>query len=104
MGVSDKLLHGGAYFGMSFLWLIFAVFAFSNKNLIKIILFVCLITIGFGIFIEALQKVLTDYRQLDIFDIVANSIGAMLAGLVVYLLNKNLIGLKAKINSFLIKN
>jgi VanZ family protein len=104
MGVSDKLLHGGAYFGMAVLWLLFAVFAYAGKNNLNVIVYVCLFTIGFGIFIEVLQKELTDYRQLDIYDIFANSVGAMLAGLAVYLLKKNLIGLKVKINSFLIKN
>ncbi|GHA24312.1 membrane protein [Salinimicrobium marinum] len=104
MGVSDKLLHGGAYFGMALLWLLFVVFTYNNENFIKIVVYVCLFTTGFGIFIEVLQKELTDYRQLDIYDIFANSVGAILAGLAVYLLKNNLIGLKAKINSFLIKN
>lgn len=102
--MSDKLMHGGAYFGMAFLWLLFVVLSYKNKNLGKIIILICGFAIVFGILIEALQYTLTDYRELDFYDILANSIGATLAGITIYLLKDNLIGLKPKINSFLIKN
>lgn len=102
-GLSDKIMHAGAYFGMALLWLIFGVFAFGDEENIKKTVFICTITIVFGIFIEVLQNVLTDYRELDFYDIVANSIGVLIAGVLAWRLNEYLIRLKAKINLFLLK-
>ena len=103
-GLSDKILHAGAYFGMVLLWLFYAIFRFSTERLKKILLIICVLSILFGIFIEVLQHVLTDYRELDFYDIIANSIGAISAGLLMWILKDSLIRLKTKINLFLIKN
>ncbi len=104
MGLSDKVLHAGAYFVMTVLWLLFGVFGFSSKNLITKILIICGLTIGFGIFIEVLQGTLTNYRELDFYDVIANSIGVFSAGILMWLLKEYVIRLKTKINLFLIKN
>lgn len=85
LGMSDKLMHASAYFGMTFLWLIFSFFQFENPKVLKKILIVCSITIIFGIFIEVLQGVMTTYREPDLYDILANSIGAIIAGIIVWL-------------------
>lgn len=103
-GLSDKILHAGAYFGMVLLWLFYVVLKFSTERLRKITVIICVLSIVFGIFIEVLQHILTDYRELDFYDIVANSIGAISAGLLVWILKDSLIRLKTKINLFLIKN
>ena len=103
-GLSDKILHAGAYFGMVFLWLCYAIFKFSTERLKKISLIICVLSIVFGIFIEVLQHILTDYRELDFYDIIANSTGAISAGLLVWILKNSLIRLKTKINLFLMKN
>lgn len=103
LGISDKIMHAGAYFLLVFLWVIFYVFNYPAESLNKRISFICLGSIGFGIFIEVLQKELTTYRELDIFDIVANTVGVMSAGIVVWLLKGILIRLKPKINSFFLK-
>ena len=102
-GLSDKILHAVAYFGMVILWLFYAVFKFVVERLKEISVIVCVLVIVFGIFIEVLQHILTDYRELDFYDIVANSVGAIAAVLLLWILKDLLIRLKTKINLFLIK-
>lgn len=103
LGVSDKIMHFGAYFGLGLLWMFFAIFNYKNERLFTRVLIVCGAAVVFGIFIEVLQDRLTSYRTLDIYDIVANSIGVVTAGIAVWLLKDTLIRLKAKINLFFIK-
>ena len=104
LGMSDKMMHAGAYFGLGLLWMFFGLFTFKDEELFKRIIIISVISIAFGIFIEVLQDTLTSYRQLDLYDIVANSIGVILAGGLVWILRKYLIRLKAKINLDLMKN
>jgi VanZ family protein len=104
LGMSDKMMHGGAYFGLGLLWMLFATFTFEDKGLFKRIIVISVISIAFGIFIEVLQDTLTSYRQLDFYDILANTIGVVVAGVFVWSLRKYLIRLKAKINLDLMKN
>ena len=72
----DKFLHFTAYFTLTLSWL----FAFykSLKLHLKGIVIVIILFI-YGIIIEVLQGVLTTYRQADLLDIVANSIGIVTA-------------------------
>lgn len=100
---SDKIMHMGAYFGLVLLWLFYFTFNFKNKDFRKVISVICASAIIFGIFIEVLQDVLTNYRELDIYDIVANSVGALLASILVWHLKESLIRLKANINLFFMK-
>lgn len=103
LGISDKVMHAGAYFVLAFLWLIFYIFNYNTERLEKGIFIICIGSIGFGTFIEVLQRELTTYRELDLLDILANTVGVILAGLVVRLLKGTLIRLKPKINSFFLK-
>lgn len=100
LGVGDKAMHAGAYFGLGVLWLIFSIFNSENKSFAKKIILICVACIAFGTFIEVLQHMLTEYRQLDLLDVLANSIGAIVAGTLVWLLKEILIRLKTKINLF----
>jgi VanZ family protein len=104
LGMSDKAMHCGAYFGLGLLWMFFGLFTFEQKGLFKRIIIISLASIVFGIFIEVLQGVITSYRQPDLFDILANTTGVVVAGVVVWILRKNLTRLKAKINLDLMKN
>ena len=103
LGVGDKVMHTGAYFGLAFLWLLFVIFNAGNERFAKNLVMVCIACIIFGTFIEVLQHVLTEYRQLDLLDVLANSIGAIVAGTLVWLLKEILIRLKVKINLFFLK-
>ena len=80
VGVSyaDKIYHFSAYFLLTILWFntIFKTFkCFKNKSLILSIT----VSVVFGIFIEVLQDVATNSRSLDVYDILANTLGALLA-------------------------
>ena len=103
LGVGDKAMHAGAYFGLGLLWLIFSVFNSGIESFAKNIIVICIACIVFGTFIEVLQHMLTEYRQLDLLDVLANSIGVMVAGALVWLLKEILIRLKVKINLFFLK-
>ena len=76
---SDKLLHGSAYIGLIWVWLL----AFRNRYSIKkgIILFLSLSV--FGIILEILQGALTTFRTPDWRDALANLVG-LVVGLVTY--------------------
>ncbi|MBU3010476.1 VanZ family protein [Polaribacter vadi] len=69
----DKVYHSIAYFTLASTWL----FSFYKKPEKKyLIVASCII---FGIIIELLQSNLTIYRTGDIIDVLANSLGAILA-------------------------
>jgi len=74
--VSDKFLHTLAYATLTLSWL-FAVKKshqqFKNKLIIVIAVFV------FGVVLEILQDKLTVNRTMDYHDVVANSVGILLA-------------------------
>ncbi len=103
LGVSDKVMHVSAYFGLGLLWLFYAIFNYRNDRFLAKLLVVCLASTAFGIFIEVLQKTLTSYRQLDLFDVLANITGVIIAALLVWSLKDYLIRLKGKINLFFMK-
>ncbi|WP_237587349.1 VanZ family protein [Polaribacter sargassicola] len=86
-GNSDKVYHLIAYFSLSISWL----FSFYKKKSIKLLIIIsCVI---YGIIIEVLQSILTEYRTGDYKDILANTLGIVL-GLLIF----NLIIKKIKLN------
>lgn len=74
--VSDKILHGVAYLGLTILWL-FAVKKSHGSSKVKAI--VGLILVIFGIIIEVLQSTMPLNRHGDFLDVIANSLGVLLA-------------------------
>lgn len=102
--MSDKILHGGAYFGLGLIWMVYAIFGRNTQKLLSSIVIICVASIAFGILIEVLQDRLTNYRQLDFYDILANTAGVVAAGVAIWILKDYLIRLKAKFNLFFIKN
>lgn len=70
----DKIVHFVFYFIFVFSWI--KVFN-SDKN--KINLKIVVIAVLYGIIIEVLQSVFTTNRQADIFDAIANALGALTA-------------------------
>ena len=82
----DKLLHAGAYFGLTVLWIFWVLFrrtnkkkSTSSKTLWKIVVGVVVIAILYGALMEVLQGTITSYRTPDAWDILANSTGSVLA-------------------------
>ncbi len=69
----DKVYHSFAYFTLTIAWL----FTFYRKPTKKyLIVILCIL---FGIIIELLQSNLTIYRTGDFLDVIANSLGVLLA-------------------------
>ena len=81
----DKIVHFTFYFSLTLSWF-FATQHTLKKVTSKAILIALLIS--YGILIEALQGAMTTHRQADIYDILANSIGVLLAATLFSKLNK----------------
>lgn len=75
---SDKYLHILAYFVLSCVWY-FSLREKIKKPIFKYFL-ISLIML-YGIILEALQGGITNHRTADLYDIVANTIGILLATL-----------------------
>ncbi|WP_165453931.1 VanZ family protein [Hyunsoonleella flava] len=76
---ADKIFHFLAYAILCLLW--YAVFRFSkNQPKKKAVLNAVLFAVIFGIILEVLQGTLTTHRSLDVYDAIANSLGALLTG------------------------
>lgn len=78
---ADKIFHFLAYALFMVLWYVAFSFSFNlEKN--KSILYALFFAVAFGIVIEILQDTMTDSRALDVYDIAANTLGAVLVALV----------------------
>lgn len=76
----DKILHILAYFTLSFVWFMAMqkrMSSFAEKGRLIALL------ILYGIILEVLQGGITDYRTGDFYDVIANTIGVLLATLVI---------------------
>jgi VanZ family protein len=87
ISVSDKTYHLIAYFLLVLSWL----YAFFKREKfeenVKYIILGCFI---FGIIIEILQGVITSYRTASYLDIVANTIGVLLAVVIFHVFEKKI--------------
>ena len=72
--LSDKLIHCLYYTGLTFFWIKSAEEP-SSRKIIKTALLVFL----FGLVLEILQETLPIQRNMDFFDLLANSVGILLA-------------------------
>ena len=69
----DKAYHSLAYFTLAISWL-FTFYKKPNKKYVIVV--ICIL---FGIIIEVLQMYLTTYRTGEYLDVLANSIGVLIA-------------------------
>ncbi|MDW5287329.1 VanZ family protein [Formosa sp. PL04] len=84
---SDKVFHFLAYCLLCLVW--YMVFKHGYKwPLTKALLTTGLVSISFGVLIEYLQGSLTETRQFDVLDILANSAGVILMLLILTIKNK----------------
>ena len=87
ISVSDKTYHLIAYFLLMLSWL----YAFFKKEkfqeYVKYIILACFI---FGIIIEILQGIITSYRTASYLDILANTIGVLLAVVIFHVFEKKI--------------
>lgn len=77
----DKTVHFLFYFVLTLLWNFALQKKYKNWALKYIIVFVVIV---YGIVIEILQGVLTKNREADIYDVMANSAGALVALIVIF--------------------
>ena len=83
----DKIFHSLSYVVLTVLW--YYTFYYNLKfNKGKALIYAVVISIIFGIVIEVLQGTVTTYRSSDIIDVYANSLGAILAAVVIGIKNK----------------
>lgn len=81
----DKLTHLIAYFLFTSVWSLF-FYGFQKKTKKQALTRSFIFAIVFGIIIEVLQKVLTEHRQADYKDVIANVIGALIAVVIINLI------------------
>ncbi|APY12800.1 hypothetical protein BWZ22_08350 [Seonamhaeicola sp. S2-3] len=79
----DKIFHFIAYAVLTILWFYSFLFSFKFK-MKKALLLAALLSVIFGIIIELLQGSMTDYRALDMYDALANTLGVLLASLLLW--------------------
>ncbi|GAA4894591.1 hypothetical protein GCM10023311_19100 [Flaviramulus aquimarinus] len=84
--LSDKVLHFLAYSILTFLWFIsgFHTFKFTKK---QAIIYALIFSIVYGILIEVLQGTITVSRAYDVYDMLANSLGAILTSTILWFKN-----------------
>lgn len=74
----DKIFHFGAYGVLTALW--FYTFLLQFKlTFKKAVFYAATSSVILGIIIEVLQDMMTTYRALDVYDVLANTLGALLA-------------------------
>ncbi len=83
--LSDKTIHVIAYFILTILWTLYGLFKFKETKFKKILITICALSFLYGMIVEVLQSELTENRQADIFDIIANGIGIFLAAILLIL-------------------
>ena len=81
----DKIVHFGFYFGATILG------SFSlrelrggNKKLLKTLVRAAIGSVIYGIIIEVLQEKLTTYRDGNVYDVLANTLGAVLGAVLMW--------------------
>jgi VanZ family protein len=94
--VSDKLIHTVGYFVLMFLWSLFVISKYKKESFNKLILITACFAFIYGIIIEVLQGTLTETRTTDIYDVIANALGIVIAVFVLVFFQSNLIKLKSK--------
>lgn len=73
---SDKIFHAIAYFLLGLTWLLSFPKSLQKKKVKYAVVISC---VFYGIVIEVLQATLTTYRTASLLDIVANTVGVLVA-------------------------
>ncbi len=81
----DKIYHFVAYF----IFTCIAYNFFRQTKLTQSLLIASVSVTVYGIIIEVLQLAMTTYRTLDVYDIIANTLGALVSAFVLQFLNNS---------------
>ncbi|MCH4554013.1 VanZ family protein [Aestuariibaculum lutulentum] len=89
VGISnaDKVFHSLTYLILALLWYSTFLFKFKMPS-VKALIYSALFSTIFGIIIEVLQGMVTVTRKPDFEDVIANSVGVLLAVVVVLVYNR----------------
>jgi len=85
---TDKYVHLSFYFLFTYIWYQYLVRRLENTVNFKVRLYTFIWACSYGIAIEVCQGLFTKDRSADYHDIIANSSGAMLAILALWLFEK----------------
>lgn len=86
IGGNDKYGHVLLHFGFTILWFLY----FNSKKPIQQLVFKIVITsLVYGVLIEIAQGLFTTTRKADIFDVVANATGAIMAAAAIYFYSRS---------------
>jgi VanZ family protein len=87
LSFADKIFHFLAYSLFTILW--YLAFSFSlNLKEKKAILNAVILAVSFGMILEVLQGTITTTRAFDVYDAFANTLGAVIASLIIWLKHK----------------
>jgi VanZ family protein len=75
----DKIVHIFFHLVFTILWFLFFLKQFKETNYLKLLIISVLLSVFYGIIIEILQGIVTTTRNADIFDVLANVSGALIA-------------------------
>jgi len=79
----DKIVHFVFHFVFTWLWFGYSVRKFGGRRA-NILAWVVAVSVVFGVLIEFAQEYLTENREADATDVLANFIGALIAALILY--------------------
>lgn len=80
----DKYVHFTFHFTFTLLWGLYLGLRFGKIQRTRLV-YIVLISLGYGILIEILQEAFTQTRHADVMDVLANLTGAITAFLVLIL-------------------
>lgn len=80
----DKFVHAFFHFVFTSLWFLYFRIQLKSNTVFKPLFFSLMFSLFFGITIEILQGIFTTTRKADIYDVLANATGAMLAVYIFY--------------------
>lgn len=83
----DKAIHVIFHFVFTILWFLYLKKKLICSNNAKPLLFAVVFSFVFGILVEIMQEIFTTTRSADIFDVLSNLVGAVLASIAIILLN-----------------
>ncbi len=87
LGISfaDKIFHFGAYAMMTVIWFNY-FFTLKMTTKAESIIIAVIIAVILGMIIELLQGTITESRQADFNDVIANNIGILIAAVILWFL------------------
>jgi len=83
----DKVIHAIFHLVFTTLWFLYFKKKLSSSNNVKPLLWSFVFSLLFGISIELMQQYITLTRSADIIDVLANTVGAILAVVAIIVLN-----------------